>query len=171
MNDYDNRQLIGRGQRLPYVNDHDKRASENKADIDAYRYMLKQKGVYDGKETFTKEHLKTIPRISVENAFKETTLIKSDLAYEQRGFISVSAFGFAACRGSSPLVPYNNSQRVMKAQAGMQIGMQLEMLTTTALCKLLRYLTLLEYLPIRCTMPIKIWLQEKGPLQIWDLIY
>jgi hypothetical protein len=28
MNDYDNRQLIGRGQRLPYVNDHDKRASE-----------------------------------------------------------------------------------------------------------------------------------------------
>jgi hypothetical protein len=24
MNDYDNRQLIGRGQRLPYVNDHDK---------------------------------------------------------------------------------------------------------------------------------------------------
>jgi hypothetical protein len=41
-----------------YVNDHDKRASENKADIDAYRYMLKQK-VYDaGKETFTKEHLK-----------------------------------------------------------------------------------------------------------------
>jgi hypothetical protein len=44
MNDYD-RQLIGRGQRLPYVNDHDKRASENKADIDAYRYMLKQKGV------------------------------------------------------------------------------------------------------------------------------
>jgi hypothetical protein len=28
---------------LPYVNDHDKRASENKADIDAYRYMLKQK--------------------------------------------------------------------------------------------------------------------------------
>jgi hypothetical protein len=32
MNDYDNRQLIGRGQRLPYVNDHDKRASENKAD-------------------------------------------------------------------------------------------------------------------------------------------
>jgi hypothetical protein len=78
--------------------------------------------VYDaGKETFTKEHLKTIPRISVENAFKETTLIKSDLAYEQRGFISVSAFGFAACRGSSPLVPYNNSQRVMKAQAGMQM--------------------------------------------------
>jgi hypothetical protein len=44
MNDYDNRQLIGRGQRLPYVNDHDK-TSENKADIDAYRYMLKQKGV------------------------------------------------------------------------------------------------------------------------------
>jgi hypothetical protein len=41
--------------------------------------------VYDaGKETFTKEHLKTIPRISVENAFKETT-DKSDLAYEQRG--------------------------------------------------------------------------------------
>jgi hypothetical protein len=33
------------GQRLPYVNDHDKRASENKADIDAYRYMLKQRGV------------------------------------------------------------------------------------------------------------------------------
>jgi predicted kinase len=29
--------------------------------------------VYAGKETFTKEHLKTIPRISVENAFKETT--------------------------------------------------------------------------------------------------
>jgi hypothetical protein len=26
-----------------------------------------------------------------------------------------------ACRGSSPLVPYNNSQRVMKAQAGMQM--------------------------------------------------
>jgi hypothetical protein len=61
--------------------------------------MLKQKGVRRRQETFTKEHLKTIPRISVENAFKETTLIKSDLAYEQRGFISVSAFGFAACRG------------------------------------------------------------------------
>jgi hypothetical protein len=28
------------------VNDHDKEANENKADIDAYRYMLKQK-VYD----------------------------------------------------------------------------------------------------------------------------
>jgi hypothetical protein len=59
MNAYDNKQLLGRSQRLPYVNDHDKRANENKADIDAYRYMLKQKGVYDaGKETFTKEHLK-----------------------------------------------------------------------------------------------------------------
>jgi hypothetical protein len=57
MNDYDNRQLIGRGQRLPYVNDHDKEPVKTRY-IDAYRYMLKQK-VYDaGKETFTKEHLK-----------------------------------------------------------------------------------------------------------------
>jgi hypothetical protein len=84
MNDYDNRQLIGRGQRLPYVNDHDKRASENKADIDAYRYMLKQKGVRRRQGDLHEEHLKN-SRISVENAFKETTLIKSDLAYEQRG--------------------------------------------------------------------------------------
>jgi hypothetical protein len=34
----------------------------------------------------------------------------------------------------------------MKAQAGMQMDWFAEMLTTTALCKLLRYLTLLEYL-------------------------
>jgi hypothetical protein len=54
MNDYDNRQLIGRGQRLPYVNDHDKRASENKADIDAYRHAETER-VYDaGKETSRK---------------------------------------------------------------------------------------------------------------------
>jgi hypothetical protein len=44
MNDYDNRQLIGRGQRLPYVNDHDKEPVKTRT---TYRYMLKQKGVYD----------------------------------------------------------------------------------------------------------------------------
>jgi hypothetical protein len=44
MNDYDNRQSL-EGPAPSYVNDHDKRASENKADIDAYRCMLKQRGV------------------------------------------------------------------------------------------------------------------------------
>jgi hypothetical protein len=55
-------------------------------------------------------------RISVENAFRNYS-DKKNLAYEQRGFISVSAFGLPPVAGSSPLVPYNNSQRVMKAQA------------------------------------------------------
>jgi hypothetical protein len=61
----------------------------------------------------------------------------------------------------------------MKAQAGMQMDWDaVRNVNDNGLCKLLRYLTLLEYLPIpMCTMPIKIWLQEKGPLQIWDLIY
>jgi hypothetical protein len=91
MNDYD-RQLIGEASAF-YVNDHDK-TSENKADIDAYRYMLKQKGCTTPAETFTKEHLKNN---SKSRERLQSTLIKSDLAYEQRGFISVSAFGFAAC--------------------------------------------------------------------------
>jgi hypothetical protein len=82
--------------------------------------MLKQKGVRRRQEN-TKEHLKNNSKNFSRERLQRNYLIKSDLAYEQRGFISVSAFGFAACRGSSPLVPYNNSQRVMKAQAGMQM--------------------------------------------------
>lgn len=59
MNDYDVRNLEGRGMHVPWVNDHDKEPSENKADLNAFRYLLKQQGIYDaGKETFTKEHLK-----------------------------------------------------------------------------------------------------------------
>jgi hypothetical protein len=88
MNDYDNRQLIGRGQRLPYVNDHDKRANENKVDI---AYSMLNKRVYDaGKETFTKEHLKNNSKISVGAPSKKLP-DKMDPAYEQCGFISVSA--------------------------------------------------------------------------------
>jgi hypothetical protein len=63
--------------------------------------MLKQRGVRRRQETFTKEHLKNNSRISVENAFKETT-DKNLIWLEQRGFI-VSAFGFAPVAGSSPL--------------------------------------------------------------------
>jgi hypothetical protein len=98
MNDYDNRQLIGRGQRLPYVNDH-KEPVKTRRTSTPTGDMLKQ----PVRQTFTKEHLKNNSRISVENAFKETTLIKSDLAYEQR---LRQCLGFAAV-GSSPLVPYN----------------------------------------------------------------
>jgi hypothetical protein len=109
MNDYDNRQLIGRGQRLPYVNDHDKRASENKADRRLQVHAETERCTTPARRPSRKNIWKTIPRISVENAFKETTLIKSDLAYEQLHLRQ--CLGFAACRGSSPLVPYNNSQR------------------------------------------------------------
>jgi hypothetical protein len=57
------------GQRLPYVNDHDKRASENKADIDAI-LSLKQKGVrHAGKEPSERTSEKQF-KISVENAKK-----------------------------------------------------------------------------------------------------
>jgi hypothetical protein len=52
MNDYDNRQLIGRGQRLPYVNDHDKRASENKDNLQVHAET--ERGVRRRQETFTK---------------------------------------------------------------------------------------------------------------------
>jgi hypothetical protein len=55
--------------------------------------------------------------------------------------------------------------RVMKAPACKWIGMQLEMLTTTALCKLLRYLTLLEYLPIDVYYAYKDMVAGKGPLK------
>jgi hypothetical protein len=129
--------------------------------------------VYDaGKETFTKEHLKNNSKnFSRERLQRNYSDKKSDLAYEQRGFISVSASASPPVAGSSPLVPYN-SQRV-KAQAGMQMDWDAvrNVNDDNLVCKLLRYLTLLEYLPIPCTMPIKICLQEKGPLQIWDLIY
>jgi hypothetical protein len=64
--------------------------------------------------------------------------------------------------GIESSVPYNNSQRVMKAQAGMQMDWDaVRNVNDNGLCKL-RYLTLLEYLSIpMCTMPIKIWLQKR----------
>jgi hypothetical protein len=59
MNDYDTRNLVGRSMKIPWVNSHDKEADENKSDLNAFRYLLKQQGIYDaGKEDFTKEHLK-----------------------------------------------------------------------------------------------------------------
>lgn len=40
---------------------HDLRPEENKSDLNALRYILKQEGIYDaGKENFTKEHLKKL---------------------------------------------------------------------------------------------------------------
>jgi hypothetical protein len=77
--------------------------------------------VYDaGKETFTKEHLKKqFKNFSRERLQRNYSDKKSDLAYEQRSFPSGQLLLLS--RGSSPLVPYNNSQRVMKAQAGMQM--------------------------------------------------
>jgi hypothetical protein len=58
MNDYDNRQLIGRGQRLPYVNDHDK-SQWKQGGHRRLQVHAETERVYDaGKETFTKEHLK-----------------------------------------------------------------------------------------------------------------
>jgi hypothetical protein len=53
MNDYDNRQLIGRGQRLPYVNDHDKEPVKQGGHR---RQVHAETGVYDaGKETSRKK--------------------------------------------------------------------------------------------------------------------
>lgn len=41
------------------ANEHDLDPDENKADLDAFRYLLKQQGIYDaGTQAFTKEHLK-----------------------------------------------------------------------------------------------------------------
>jgi hypothetical protein len=122
MNDYDNRQLIGRGQRLPYVNDHDKRASENKADIDAYRYMLKQRGVRrrqgDLHERTSEKTSKNFSRERLQRNYSDKNLI-----WLMNNVASSPSVPSASppVAGSSPLVPYNNSQRVMKAQAGMQM--------------------------------------------------
>jgi hypothetical protein len=79
MNDYDNRQLIGRASACT-VNDHDKRASETRH-IDAYRYMLKQKGVYDaGKETFKRTSEKHLKNFQSRTPSKKYSDKKSDLA-------------------------------------------------------------------------------------------
>jgi hypothetical protein len=55
--DVDN--LIKRGGRSKGINKHDQDPYENKADLNSFRYNLKQQGIYDaGNEEFTEEHLK-----------------------------------------------------------------------------------------------------------------
>lgn len=52
---------------------HDLRPDENKADLNALRYLLKKEGVYDaGKEDFTKKHLD-----KVKSSFTKTRLLKN----------------------------------------------------------------------------------------------
>ena len=68
VNNYDNANLKNRSTNRKDVNSHDKMSSENKADLDAYRYTLKQEGLYDaGKEIFTKEHLKKQSKSTIKN--------------------------------------------------------------------------------------------------------
>jgi len=55
--DVDN--LVKRGGRSKGINEHDQDPYENKADLNSFRYNLKQQGVYDaGKEDFNEGHLK-----------------------------------------------------------------------------------------------------------------
>jgi hypothetical protein len=74
--------------------------------------------------------------------------------------------------GSSPLVPYNNSQRV-KAQAGMQMDWDAVRnvndngLVQTA--KIFDPTGISSYPDVYYAY--KDMVAEKGPLQIWDLIY
>lgn len=59
LNEYDIRNLVGRGRKTQEINNHDRDPAENKADLDAYRYLLKKSGKYDaGKEEFNEGHLK-----------------------------------------------------------------------------------------------------------------
>jgi hypothetical protein len=61
----------------------------------------------------------------------------------------------------------------MKAQAGMQMDWDaVRNVNDNGLVQTAKIFdpTGISSYPM-CTMPIKIWLQEKGPLQIWDLIY
>jgi hypothetical protein len=78
MNDYDTRNLKGRGMNIPWVNSHDKEPDENKSDLNAFRYLLKQQGIYDaGKEDFTKEHLKKAKNTFTKGRLKRNYSDKS----------------------------------------------------------------------------------------------
>jgi hypothetical protein len=60
----------------------------------------------------------------------------------------------------------------MKAQAGMQMDWDaVRNVNDNGLVQTAKIFDPTGISIPMCTMPIKIWLQEKGPLQIWDLIY
>lgn len=82
---------------------HDMQPIENKADLNALRYLLKERGIYDsGKGEFKKEHLKKLPKSFVKDRllknYKEEDLIwlmnniamndeKSNIQYAEQGAI------------------------------------------------------------------------------------
>ena len=58
LNGYDKTHLINRLNKNNKLSNHDKKPTENLADINAFRYSLFKQGIYDTrKETFTEEHL------------------------------------------------------------------------------------------------------------------
>jgi hypothetical protein len=59
LNDYDTNELTSRLRKYKGQTKHDLKATENKSDLDAFRFELFQQGVYDaGKEDITKDLLK-----------------------------------------------------------------------------------------------------------------
>lgn len=114
MNDYDEKQLFERqinsdpsnpnyDKPISEESFHDMQPTENKADLNALRYLLKERGIYDsGKGEFKKEHLKKLPKSFVKDRllknYKEEDLIwlmnniamndeKSNIQYAQKGAI------------------------------------------------------------------------------------
>jgi hypothetical protein len=101
-NDYDQRNLRGRNQNLPYTPSHDKKPTEVKADMDAYRYLLKKEGIYDaGTQDFTKEHLdksrKTFVKSRLNDGFSDENLIwlMNNIANTNKnnGNVNMAAYG------------------------------------------------------------------------------
>jgi hypothetical protein len=69
--DVDN--LIKRSGKSKGINKHDQDPYENKADLNSFRYNLKQQGIYDaGKEDFNEEHLK-----KAKKTFAKDRLLKN----------------------------------------------------------------------------------------------
>jgi hypothetical protein len=111
------------------------------------------------------EHLKTIQEFQSRTP-SETTLIKKIWLMNN---VASSPSVPSACRLSrdrGPLVPYNNSQRVVKAQA-MQMDWDAVRNVNDNLCKTAKHYW---------NIPIDVYYAYKDMvagrvLQIWDLIY
>jgi|TARA_R110000823_G_scaffold313799_4_gene441841 hypothetical protein len=73
LNDYDTNELNKRLKSYRGQTLHDKKPTENKADLDALRYELNNQGIYNaGKSNFTKDHLK-----KSRNSFLKNRLLRN----------------------------------------------------------------------------------------------
>lgn len=88
------------------IEQHELRPEENKSDIDALRYILKKKGIYDsGTQDFSKEILKKIeddkeiyqltPYQNLKSNFKDDDLIDimNKVAYNDNNSINIAKYG------------------------------------------------------------------------------